>query len=790
MIGRADELRALTAQVGAGSRLTTIFGPGGIGKTTLARALVSKVPRAIFVPLSAAADLDQSTELVARALELKANTNAQLQAVLRLRFADGAILVLDNLEHLPGVAEMIDAWTDEAPRLSIVATSRARLGLPYEHVVELSPLSPSESVSLFLGRAGTRAPDQESLAAIDRIVRALEGVPLALELAAARARDVPLDELAERASDVRWVTGETRVGVERHRSIDALVDWSWSLLDAKGREALVELSAFNGGMSFQLAEERWPELARLREYALVSFSGGRYRLLEIVRAFVASKTDTSAARRRHAELFVAEAERRRALLPVARAAIWLRDEVDNLRAAAAFARSDPAFALRAALALHAALAVNELPLRPDVLESALSLGGEPIDRARAVTCLAACRWLEGSTDTQLAEHAWELAQAHGDVETQAYAAGTFLRQLGSCGRGPEGAAIARRFFEPIEGVDARVSSSVRTAAMHSLPVREFRDSYPRWFSRADSDPSDRERSYFALVLALAGEPERALDQLPESGAHAEWARPYVLFAADRFAEAAAAHQQAAAVAHGLGERRLTRWHALLAAIARCVLGDVDEARSEIDASIDDFVALGPETHCALIAAALVGSRRARALLALRRTDPDFERYELELDVFDALEGRDLERAGSALRVLEERLLALPPNDAIDALVVHRAARARLTAPVRRTLFVGPNTGWFRLGDGEAVSLERYEGPRGILAALLGSEQDADALFAAGWPGERARRDAQHNRVRVTLARLRKLGLETAIERGPTGWRLTRDIDVVHSSDDARHPRGG
>jgi hypothetical protein len=100
---------------------------------------------------------------------------------------------------------------------------------------------------------------------------------------------------------------------------------------------------------------------------------------------------------------------------------------------------------------------------------------------------------------------------------------------------------------------------------------------------------------------------------------------------------------------------------------------------------------------------------------------------------DAVERQDHERARRALRTLEERLLALPPNDALDTLLVHRVARARLTAPARRTLTVGPDAAWFRLGDEKAVSLARHGALRGVLGALLEAEQDSESLLWRAGP---------------------------------------------------------
>ncbi len=298
--GRKTNLRAeLTSFVGkdadtaavreliAGHRLTTVIGPGGSGKTRLAtetaRTLLGDLPDGAWLvelaALGASGDVAQSTlaALGLRDALLSGTPNAEpadrLIAAIRER---EALLILDNCEHvIESAAAFADRVLGECQRLRILATSREPLGITGEALWLVEPLalpegdaSPGEiesspAVQLLRDRAGAvrrdlAVPyqvDGRTLSTMARVCRALDGMPLAIELAAARLRTMSLDQLANRLDDrFRLLTSGSRTALPRHRTLRAVIDWSWELLTDAERTALRRLSVFSGGASLDAAE--------------------------------------------------------------------------------------------------------------------------------------------------------------------------------------------------------------------------------------------------------------------------------------------------------------------------------------------------------------------------------------------------------------------------------------------------------------------------------------------------------------------------------------------------------
>lgn len=262
-VGRAREIAALTELIDR-NRLLTIVGPGGIGKTRLAlhlaESMVTKHAGGTwFVDLSALNDGELILPTIAGSMALEEDQDETLEAKLIRRLSEMPVfLVLDNSEHLiAGVAKAAKLLLAACESLRIVATSREPLYVTGEHVFRLSPLSleggaGSESAQLFISRAHDPKIADGAEATIDRICRRLEGIPLAIELAAARTGALSLDDIEARLSDrlALLVSRDTTRG-DRQRTLRATIDWSYQLLAPDERRFARALSVFEG--SFLIA---------------------------------------------------------------------------------------------------------------------------------------------------------------------------------------------------------------------------------------------------------------------------------------------------------------------------------------------------------------------------------------------------------------------------------------------------------------------------------------------------------------------------------------------------------
>jgi len=395
-----DEVGKLVGQ----HRLVTVTGPGGAGKTSLAveaaRGLVAGFPDGVWlVELAALADPGLLAEVVAATLGLREEpgppgTAAPPAAADRLAgFVRDKVLlvVLDNCEHLvAGCAELVVRLLRAAPGLRVLATSREVLGVPGELVWPVPPLAvpdpppepgpgggrdgPSpevlagyDGVRLFLERAHLADPsfvlDGDNATAVAEICRRLDGLPLAIELAAARVRALPAAELATRLEDrFGLLTGTGRAQDPRQRTLRATVDWSFQLLEEPDRRLFRRLSVFAGGWTVAAAEAVTGDaggvlegLVRLVDRSLVVAVGGdpaRFRMLETLRAYGADRLaeagETELTAARHTAWFVDLAEEAATHRTGRRWTRRLEADYDNLRAAIdrAMAGGDHQTALR------------------------------------------------------------------------------------------------------------------------------------------------------------------------------------------------------------------------------------------------------------------------------------------------------------------------------------------------------------------------------------------------------------------------------------------------------------
>lgn len=300
LIGRDEELASVDGQL-ARARLVTILGPGGAGKTRLALETAREHRRPIVVELAPAGpdELWQAV-LGATVREVRVVDSTAVSARDRIVTALAGrevLLVLDNCEHLIDAAahatlELLGAL----PRLRVLATSREPLGIPGEAFVPLGPLSPGAAEELFgdrvLGARGTALTEDEADAAA-RIRRRLDGLPLALELAAAKARTMSLDEIAAGLDDrFALLTGGLRTVLPRHQTLRALVDWSWSLLTEGERALLAAVAIYPAGIGADDAARASrahggtrAELDALVDKSLLQRAHGRFRALETIREY-------------------------------------------------------------------------------------------------------------------------------------------------------------------------------------------------------------------------------------------------------------------------------------------------------------------------------------------------------------------------------------------------------------------------------------------------------------------------------------------------------------------------
>ena len=353
LFGREHELSELVALVGD-SRAVTVTGPGGVGKTRLvtelARRLAPEFPDG--VALIEFADVTEPTGFLpalAAAIDVKeAEERSVLDGIVTLVGDRSVLLVLDNLEQIVTAASNVAELVVRCPGLRIVMTSRMPLRIAAERVYPVEPLPREDAVALFAARAQAVSPsfrEDDHADAIVEICRRLDGLPLAIELAAARLRLLGPEELCRRLDRALEVlTAGSRDSPERHQTLRATIGWSYSLLDERERAVFRRLSVFAGGCTLADAEAvagegTLDELESLVDAALV-LANGRLRLLQTIADFAQEELQASGeageVALRHARRYAAVArEIRDGVEGTAQLAAVERgiQEEDNLQAA-------------------------------------------------------------------------------------------------------------------------------------------------------------------------------------------------------------------------------------------------------------------------------------------------------------------------------------------------------------------------------------------------------------------------------------------------------------------------
>ena len=465
-IGRGHELGELARLIGA-TRLLTLTGAGGSGKTRLAREVAAaesgRYARIAWADLAPITDSATIAREVATTLHIPDRGGRPTEALVTTIGDTPMLLVLDNCEHLvDATAELVEQLLRACPRLTILATSREALGIPSETAWLVPPLGSTEAVQLFVERAQAsiasfELTDSNGVAVRD-ICRRLDGIPLAIELAAARVRVLSPEQIAARLNDAfRLLTSGSRTALPRQRTLRGTMDWSYGLLDAREQALLCRLSVFAGSFSLEAAESVCVGLpleaedildgvAALVDKSLVVMEAGdgaaRYRLLETVRQYGFERLPEHGGveryRERHAHHYLAFAERFAPLLIggehepglLARIAV----EHDNLRDASAWAASDPT---RAEEALRFADALfwywygtgywygsGQFTQAREQIAQALANApdADPLLRARALAADGLSALAQGDYEESRDSFAESLTllRAHGDVGSVAF----------------------------------------------------------------------------------------------------------------------------------------------------------------------------------------------------------------------------------------------------------------------------------------------------------------------------------------------------------------------------------
>lgn len=475
-LGRDRELAELS-RVLESSRLVTLTGTGGAGKTRLAAHTVAAAAGrhrdgAWWVDLAALTDPDMLPFTVARSLGLRLESSRPALDALCERLVDSeALLVLDNCEHLVAVCALLTArLLGAVPSLQVLATSREPLDIPGEVIWRVPPLSAQAARDLFVERAGNVRPgfsvaDPDDARAVAAVCNRLDGIPLAIELAAARVRMMSPALIAEALDDrFALLTGGGRTALPRQQTLALSVAWSHDLLDSDERVLLRRLAVFAGGFTVDAVEQVcdgspilrvgvFDLITRLCDKSLIHVeqaASGRYRLLETIRLYAAERLreagEDDAFRARHLAYYLASAESTADRLGAASS--WddqhaaldrVSAELDNLRAAYRYGidSGEPESSLRIATALGGLWRMKGQRVEGATwLDEALSAAG-PVSPERRVRALIARSRIETAATEQSADRVDEAIALARKLGDPALLAGALVGGTGYMARGPQ-----------------------------------------------------------------------------------------------------------------------------------------------------------------------------------------------------------------------------------------------------------------------------------------------------------------------------------------------------------------
>ena len=844
-IGREADLVRLSEPFEAGARLVTILGPAGMGKTSVALDFGRAQHAAgVRVALCEAASTRDAGTLAA---ELSATLGADFDPpgtdrspaqslARRLTVERVRLLILDNLEQvIEPAAELVAELLAAAPDLRVLATSREPLRVRGESRFELGPLAvpgegesinESAAVQLFAMRAREVRPDFEvtdgNASQVAEVVRRLDGIPLAIELAAARMGLLSIDALRERLSERLELLSRGRRGDdERQATLRGALDWSWDLLHDAERSALIQCAVFVGPFTPEDAEAVLrvdaPVLElveRLRERSLLRLGGSppRISFYESIADYAAERLDQSedrdAVERRHVEWSVAQSEALatevgtqrdaqardglRALLDdslaaIERALAWTTLDGDVL-AARGLVASEPALATRGPFDLHRGLletvAARASSLPPELLARLLrSLGSQLRQRGRIPEAV------EILGDAAIA------AKATGDRSLEATIAtdlGIALHEHGELERARSHYEIADHLLSDEGSETARARNLGSLAILHQEQGRgpEAEECYERALGLF-RDAGDRRSE--GIFLCNLGELHREAGHPRVATRHYEQALVLTRDVGDRRVEGV--------ILGNLGGVSQESGHLERANAYRA---EAIEILTEVGDSRLVAIFEGYQGTTAHLTGDLTAARAAYLRACSALADAGDRRFEGVFQMCLGSAWRAGDNAGAAERAYAAAADLLRDIDdpaLLEALAIHRGERSepsplandevrfaeRLWLDLAEpgsdaALLVGADGRSFRTPDGEKVDLSRRRALRNILAALLDARLlqepvalSLDDLVAAGWPGERMVPQAASNRTYVAITTLRKLGLRGLLIRRDDGYLLDPSV---------------
>ena len=644
-IGRQADLQTLLQNLAQPDcRLVTLTGPGGMGKTRLgiqaAAEAIGIFPQGVyFVPLAPLQSPGLVPGAIADALKYSFPQGAELETQLINYLASRRLLlVLDNFEHVIPAADFVTRLLAGAPQASLLVTSRERLNLQVECIYELgglaAPTSPDatvfedfEAVELFLAYARRAAPDVQltpaDYPAITTICRLVGGMPLGLQLAAGWARSLSLTEIAqELQEDIELLESTQRDLPERHRSMRAVFEYSWNLLDPQERAAFAALSIFRGGFTRPAAKAvcslSTPVLTRLVDKSLVQHdSSGRYQVHELLRQLAAEKLAENPAAaaqtaERHARHFASWVENQIPKWSMAQAARDLDnfdEEIDNLRQSSRWAFQTGAWEYLRQQNIGWMIYGQ---LRSKYMESYQFF-------SQSIACLDRLLQAGGQDAETLAQQ--ELTCAELLVNE-----GWFLLRLGRLEAALAAAKRSRAIFQrlprrwrDIPGTDPLLVEAI-IASVHGdfeQAVSLGKAAYQAALER--DEPSNRAEACYTLIGALAGGGHfaEALEygaeglRLLDSQVNFPWFRAYLLNemglawqSQERYAEAQACFAESRAIRSRFNDPEGMAVTALHLGQLAWLQGDRSQARQDIEQALATYREIGDP------------GGRARALLGL------------------------------------------------------------------------------------------------------------------------------------------------------------------------------